>query len=74
MKDFLKNELKIDDEVIYIKLMRTGSSSSRNVMFKGKIVGFTPKMVKIERQYTQEYFGIGGIDTVTPYNICKLNS
>lgn len=44
MKDFLNNELKINDEVIYIKNMRTGSITVRNVLFKGKIIGFTQKV------------------------------
>lgn len=73
MKDFLNNELKNDDEVIYIKNMRTGSSTVRNVLFKGKIIGFTPKSVRILSQYTNEYFCVGNEDLVQPTHVCKLN-
>lgn len=64
MKDFENRELAIGDQVIYIKGRRTGSSSSRNIMFKGKVVGFTPKMVKVFKQ--------GEIDLVSSDHIYKL--
>lgn len=74
MKDFLNNELKINDKVIYIKNMRTGSSTVRNVLFKGKIIGFTPKSVRILSQYAREYFCVGNEDLVQPTHVCKLNT
>lgn len=74
MKDFLNNELKINDEVIYIKNMRTGSSTVRKVLFKGKIIGFTFKSVRILSQYTREYFCVGNEDLVHPTDVCKLNT
>lgn len=73
MKCFFNNELKIDDEVIYIKGVRSGSSTVRNVLFKGKIIGFTPKSVRILRQYTNENFCVGGEDLIQSTHVCKLN-
>lgn len=73
MKDFLGNELKVNDEVIYIKSMRTGSSTTRNVMFKGQVSGFTKKHVEVERTYTNEHFTIGNFDLIQPTHVCKLN-
>lgn len=72
MKFFLNNELKIDDEVIYIKGVRSGSTV-RNVLFKGKIIGFTPKSVRILRQYTNEHFCVGCEDLIQSTHVCKLN-
>lgn len=40
MKDFLGRELSIGDECIYLKNCRTGSSTTRKLMFKGVITGF----------------------------------
>lgn len=73
MKDFLGNELNINDEVVYIKSIRSGSSTRRNALFKGKIIRFTPKMVEIEMQYNQECISIGHKDLVVPFHTCKLN-
>lgn len=74
MKDFLGNELKIDDEVIYIINAQTGSSSRRNIMLKGQIMSFKPKTVEIIRQYSCESgFNYDAVDLVTPSHICKLN-
>lgn len=55
MKDFLNNEIKINDEVIYLKRLMTGSSSTRKIMFKGKVLDFKGEKVKLERQYTNEW-------------------
>lgn len=54
-KDFLNKEIKLNDEVIYIRLIRTGSSSKRKLMYKGKVLGFKGKKVEILEQYTNEY-------------------
>ncbi len=51
MKDYLNNEIKINDEVIFLAYMRTGSSSSRNMIAKGKVIGFDKKKVKIKVEY-----------------------
>ena len=55
MIDFLKNEISVNDEVIYLKRLMTGSSSTRKIMFKGKVLGFKERKVKIERLYTNEW-------------------
>ena len=36
-KDFLNKEIKLNDEVIYIRLVQTGRSSKRKIMYKGKV-------------------------------------
>ena len=46
--DRLGHELRIGDECICYSHMRTGSSSSRMVQYEGRIVGFTPKNVKVK--------------------------
>lgn len=51
MKDFLDNELNIEDEVVYIYHARTSSE-----LKKGKIIDITNKMVKIET--SAEYNGV----------------
>lgn len=50
MKDFLDNELNIEDEVVYLYHVRTSSE-----LKKGKIINITNKMVKIET--STEYNG-----------------
>lgn len=55
MKDFLGNEIKINDEVIYVKRLRTGSSSTRKIMFKGKALGIKSQKLIVQRQYTNEW-------------------
>ena len=54
-KDFLDNDIKINDEVIYLKLIQTGSSSTRKIMFKGRVLNFKGKKVEIRREYTNEW-------------------
>lgn len=74
MKDFLGKEIQINDEVIYIKLCRTGSSSSRKIMFKGKVVGFKGQKVEIECLYTNEWkIKEKYIDVVFSKDIVVLN-
>ena len=51
MNDYLGNEIKINDDVIYILYLRTGSSSSRNMIAKGKVIGFKKSKVEIKREY-----------------------
>ena len=46
MVDFLGQELKIGDDVVYCRHNRT--SASFTSLTKTKIIGFTNKMVKIE--------------------------
>jgi hypothetical protein len=74
MIDFLEREIKIDDEVIYLKRMIAPGGSRRNVMFKGKVLGFTVKNVKIVREYTNESFPTMEVDYVLPWRICKLET
>ena len=54
-KDFLDNDIKINDEVIYLKSIQTGSSSTRKIMFKGRVLNFKGKKVEIRREYTNEW-------------------
>ena len=74
MIDFLEREIKIDDEVIYLKRMIAPGGSRRNVMFKGRVLGFTAKNVKIVREYTNENFPTMEVDYVLPWRICKLEA
>lgn len=73
MKDFRDNELDIGDEIVYKK---SGLTRTRDIMFVGEIVDFTPKMIKVKRTYTSEprAFSLGDIEIVSPNNVCKLNS
>lgn len=73
MKDFRDNELKIGDEIVYKK---SSLSRTRDIMFVGEIIDFTPKMIKVKRTYTSEprAFSLGDIEIVSPNNVCKLNS
>lgn len=48
MKDRLGNELKIGDLCVCYNNMGTGSSTYRLVQYEGKIIGFTPKLVKLK--------------------------
>ncbi len=44
MRDFIGNELAIGDDIIYCRSRKNGMD-----MIKTKVVGFTDKMVKVER-------------------------
>lgn len=44
MIDFIGNELHIGDEIVYVR-----STSSGFDMYKTKIIGFTPRMLKVEK-------------------------
>lgn len=73
MKDFLNNEININDEVIYLKRLMTGSSSTRKIMFKGNVLGFKGQKVKIERLYTNEWeIKTKEIDEIFPKDIVVL--
>lgn len=74
MMDFLNNEININDEVIYLKRMMTGSSSTRKIMFKGKVIAFDGKKVVIKRLYTNEWvIKNQESDTVFPKDVVSLN-
>ena len=47
MEDFKGDELRVGDKVAFMKTIRTGSSSSRKVLFQGEVSDFTPKKVVI---------------------------
>lgn len=51
MKDYLNNDIKINDEVVFLAYKRTGSSSSRNMIAKGTVIDFDKKKVKIKAEY-----------------------
>lgn len=74
MKDFLGNEIKINDNVVYLKRLQTGSSSTRKIMFKGKVLNFKGQKVEISREYTNEWvIKDKEIDIIFPKDIVVLN-
>ena len=48
-KCFVEETLHIDDVVVYLKNIRTGSSTIRKCKFVGQVIGFTKSKVKITR-------------------------
>ena len=72
MNDFLNNEINIEDEAIYLKNLRTGSSTIRKIMFKGKILSFKNDKVNIQRIYNKDGFSLEEIDTVFPHDVVVL--
>lgn len=46
---FTGERINIDDVVIYLRTVRTGSSTSRKCKFVGHVEGFTAKKVNIRR-------------------------
>ena len=72
MNDFLNNEINIGDEVIYLKNLRTGSSTIRKIMLKGKILSFKNDKVNIQRTYNKDGFSLEEIDTIFPHDIVVL--
>lgn len=70
MQDFDGNELNIDDKII--TTISNGRSGSYAGFTKGIIIGFTPKMIKI--QLTEHPAGITPkIITKDPYTVAKYN-
>lgn len=47
MKDFVGNELQIGDKVVYCRSRKNGMD-----MIKTVVVGFTEKMVKVEKLHS----------------------
>lgn len=47
MKDFVGNELRIGDEIVYCRSRQNGMG-----MIQTKVVGFTEKMLKVEKLYS----------------------
>ena len=72
MNDFLNNEINIGDEVIYLKNLRTGSSTSRKIMFMGKVLSFKNDKVNIQRVYNKDRFPLEEADTVFPHDVVVL--
>lgn len=52
MKDFLGRELDVGDECVYLKNCRTGSSTTRKLMFKGVITSFKKRNVIFDNNTT----------------------
>ena len=52
MKDFLGRELNVGDECIYLKNCRTGSSTTRKLMFKGTITSFKKSNIIFDNSTT----------------------
>lgn len=46
MKDCLGKELHIGDKCVYMQNTMTGSSTHRKILYKGTVVGLTPKRVE----------------------------
>jgi len=63
MNDFEGKEIRINDEVIYLKRLRTGSSSTRKIMFKGIVKDFKKNKVVIKCTYGREYINQVGKET-----------
>lgn len=55
MKDFENKEIKVNDEVIYIQNIRTGSSSSRKCMFRGVVKEIQKNKLVIKPLYSNEF-------------------
>lgn len=73
MKDFLGNYINVGDDVIYLKLLRTGSSSKRKIMFKGKVLDFKGQKVEVSREYTNEWnIEHPGSDLIFPKDVVIL--
>lgn len=68
MKDFENKDIKINDEVIYIQNIHTGSSSIRKCMFKGIVTEILDKKVLIKPIYSNEFKNIGNWDNVKIYS------
>ena len=60
MTDFVGNELRIGDEIVYCRSRKNGMD-----MIKTRVVGFTDKMVKIEklRSWSDKQYALAA-----PYN------
>ena len=64
---FTKEQLHIDDVVVYLKNERTGSSTVRKCKFVGQVTGFTNTKVEIKRLSPSDTF-------VTPDEIQELGT
>ena len=60
MKDFLKNELSIGDKVVINQNTHTGSSTTRKILKKAIVEGFTKCNVITNRGY------------IAPDNVIKI--
>lgn len=71
MKDFINNELKIDDYIAYAR------NPYANLMI-GKVVGFTPKGIKIIKKYKDGSWGGSQFydkdyEIIYPYQCVRVN-
>lgn len=77
MRNFINEELQINDYVIFLKNERTGSSTVRKVKYVGRICGFTDCMVYVNplsRPDTYEIYENKKAVRVYPEDIiCKLH-
>ena len=75
---FTKELINIDDVVVYLKTVGTGSSTSRKCKFVGQVKGFTAKKVKIRRLSPPDKFVTPneckdyGLDCVYPENVVHI--
>ena len=72
MKDFENKKINIYDDVIYLKTIRTGSSSIRKCMFRGKVKGFTNTKVIIEPMYSNEFKIREQEDKIFPRDVYRI--
>lgn len=71
MKDFIENELKVDDFIAFAR------NPYADLMI-GKIVGFTPKGIRIIKRFKDGTWGAGQFygkdyEIVFPYQCVRIN-
>lgn len=64
--DFNGKTIKHGDRVVYMRGVRTGSSTTRKCLFRGRVLDFTPKMVHIINE-------LGYRDTVPVCHVVKVD-
>ena len=73
MEDRLGNEIKIGDLCVCYSNMGTGSSTYRLVQYEGKVIGFTPKFVKVKCIQCSYSERVGIEFKCYPNNVFKIN-
>lgn len=70
-ESFRKDNLYVDDIVVYLKNTRTGSSTVRKCKFVGHITGFTKSKVKIMQLSKEDQWVYP--DTAYPYGEVEVS-
>lgn len=77
-KTFIGERINIDDVVVYLKTVGTGSSTLRKCKFVGHVEGFTAKKVNIRRLSPPDKFVTPnecrdyGLDCIYPEDIVHI--